>query len=492
MEVVNRPQVIGQQPVKKAEAPEAVKKTTLDKAVDVVKENTKKGTLVGDHYIATTAGTLVGATAAGALIAKTPVLRDAFDIAFVKPAKVWGGAIGVTTAAVLAEDAVQSFKEGSTFKATSLSVGAAVTGLGGVELLGRQFNVPVAKEALSGTAEFLGKNAAGVVGAGAAAGGAYAIKHGVEKIQEGKTGQGAAIAAGGAVGVLGGAELIGRQFDIPVLKDALTGPAKAVFNSKGGKVAAGAAVAATGAAAAIDGVRRLSTGKGLGNDLIGMAETTAGVAAAAGGTSLIGMGVGSEKLTQALPQAAHFVGATAAAGAAVALGKFTVQDLKENGITLTNTAAGMGSAIAGLGAASIIGDKLGVVALEKALKKGWQPVVGVGAGVMAYKFGASSIEEAKAGNYGNAAGKAGLSIVAGATSAATLGDAFNIPVLETFGEKAISAAEKVVEPVFNFATKNPVLTLGALAVAGGAGAYMYYRNKDDEQAAQATQQPEKK
>ena len=234
----------------------AKKETHLDKVVDFAKEKTQKGTLVGDHYVAVGAGTLVGGTAAVAGVSKladaVPAVEKALEFTFQTNGKLIGGAASLGAAALLAEDAVQSFKEGSTIKGGAQALGATVAGLGGVELIGRQYNVPYAKEALSATGDFIGENAMAMGGTAAAAGGAFAIKKGVEEIMEGNTLKGGAIAAGGAIGVLGGAELVGRQFNVPVLKEALTGPAKAVFTSKGGLMASGAAVALTGAGAAAE------------------------------------------------------------------------------------------------------------------------------------------------------------------------------------------------------------------------------------------------
>lgn len=477
---ISKAAVIGGSP--KVEPPKT--ETTLDKAVDFVQEKTQKGTIVGDHYVAVGAGTLIGGVAAVAGVAqladKVPAIEKGLDFVFNKQGKLLAGAASGGAAYMLAEDAVQSFKEGSTVKAIAETGGAAVAGLGAVELVGRQYDIPVAREALTKTGKFLGDNVMAVGGGLAAAGGAYAIKKGVEEISEGNTGKGAAIAAGGAVGLLGGTELIGRQFNIPVMKEALTGAPKALFASKGGKVVSGAAIGLTGVGAAADGVRRLTTGKGLVNDAIGVAELTAGITAATGGTSLVGMAVGSEKLTRALPESMEFVGAAAALGTAAALGKHTLDSVKKDGVTLLNSATGTGAALAALGGVQLVADKLGVAVADKAFKKGWEPVLGLGLGAASYKLGSNAVREAKDGNMLNAAGQAGLAFATGAGSAAVLGHALHIPVLDTFGSKSLEfIGEKVVSPVGEFAVKNPWLTLGALAVAGGAGAYAYYHNKDD-------------
>lgn len=133
--------------------------------------------------------------------------------------------------------------------------------------VGRNYNIPVMKSALSGSAEWAKTNVKAVTGATAVAGGAFAIKDGVDRLGEGgnKWLAGAEI-AGGVVGTLGGAELGARNFNIPVLNQALTGPVKYMFTSKGGITVSGGTVAAAGLGAAADGVRRLTTEKGIVND----------------------------------------------------------------------------------------------------------------------------------------------------------------------------------------------------------------------------------
>lgn len=479
MEIVNKPQVIGKPKTEKTE-PTQQKVTTLDKGVDFVKEHTQKGTLVGDHYIAVTAGTLVGGTAAGTLIAKTPILRNAVEKVFGDHGNLWLGGMGVGASAVLAEDAVASFKEGSTFKGSAEALGAAVTGLGGTEALAKEFNINF--KPLTATGKFIGDNALAITGGVAAAGGAYAVKEAVDSFGEGKKVKGSSLAAGGAVAILGGGELIGRQFDIPVLKEALSGPAKYVFNSKGGKVAVGAAVSLTGAGTGYDGVRRLTQDKGLVNDAIGVAEVTAATTAVAGGASLIGLGIGSEKLTSALANSPQIVGGVAALGSAVALGKMTVKDLSKNGVTLLNTATGTAAALAAVGGTQLVAEKLAIPVLDKAFKGSWETVTAVGLGAASYKFGSNAIREGKEGNVLNAAGQAGLALVTGAGSAGIIGHKYNIPVLDKVGEKGLQLAADIASPVFEFATKHPALTLGAVTVAAGVGIYAYSRKDKAEEA----------
>lgn len=468
----------GSQPIIPQQSQPIEKKTTLEKGVDVLKENTKKGTLVGDHYVAVGAGTLVGGVAAVSGAVKLANAVPAVDKALsVLTSKGTLGAVALTGSAVLAEDAAKSFKDGKTVKGLAESGGAAVVGLGGVELVGRQFNIKYADRALSATGEFLGKNSLAIVGAGASAGGAYAIKSGVDDIKDGKKVLGTAKVAAGSVGVLGGVELVGRQFNIPIAREALTGVPKRLLSTGVGLTAAGGAIALTGGAAAVDGVRRMTTGKGIVNDAIGVAELTAGTAAITGGASVIGIATKSEALKSVFPKTVDVIGGVALGAGAVALGKHTANSIKEKGLTVGSAATGTASALAALGSTQVLANKFGVPVLDKAISKTWQPVVAVGLGVAAFKLGKDAISESKE-NVTNGLGKGAGALVLGGASAAIAGKALNIPVLNTMGEKVLTTAGKVVEPVVEFAVKNPGKTLAAVAVAGGVGAYMYYQKKN--------------
>jgi hypothetical protein len=251
------------QPINIQSSKPVERKTTLEKAGDVIKENTQKGTLVGDHYVAVGAGTLVGGVAAVSGVIKLGNAVPAIDMALhALTSKGTGSAISLGAAGVLAEDAVKSFKDGKTVKGLAESSVATVAGLGGVELAGKQLNIKYADRALSATGEFIGKNSMAIVGGVSTAGGAYFVKEGVKDLKHGDTVKGSAKVAGGTVGVLGGVELVGRQFNIPVAKEALTGIPRRVFNTGLGLKVAGAAVAAAGVGAGVDGVRRMTTGKG--------------------------------------------------------------------------------------------------------------------------------------------------------------------------------------------------------------------------------------
>jgi len=468
-----------------------LKKTTLDKAQDFVKDHTKDGTFVGDNPVITTASVIVGSVATVATVAKAaehfPFVEKALDKVLIDNGKLVGATIVGGTAAVLAEDAVQSFKEGSHAKGGLETAGAAVTGLGAAELVGRQFDIPVMRKALSGTADFIGDNAKAVVGGATLIGGGVAIADGVKNLSDGKHLKGGIEVGAGSVALLGGAELIGRQFNIPFVNEALTGPVKALFTSKAGIGVAGGLIAASGAVAGVDGVKRLASDKGLVNDGIGAVEVTASIASITGGTSLVGLASGNEALKQVFNKSGEIVAAVALAGGATALTKDAVKSLKQDGLTIKNTSELTGASIMGLAATSITAQKFGVKVLDQALEKGWKPVVATGLGAVTFKLGEKTLEQlnnkdANPNKVANVAGLGAATVAAGGLTVGMVGEAFGVPVLRNVGKQVLTTTWEVAKPVFKTAIEHPIGTLIGVGAIAGASVYLHSKAQEDEAA----------
>ncbi len=308
------------------------------------------------------------------------------------------GGVAITGAgAALGASGLKDIEEGKSLLGGAKLAGASIAGLGGVEMVGRTYNIPVADKALTGTAEWMKNNVKAVTGGVAMAGGIYALQDGIREFGQEDTNKWLASAkiAGGATGALGGLEMIGRNFNIPGMDRALTGPVKYIFTSKAGLVGAGGLVAASGVGAAADGVRRLTTGKGLMNDAIGAAEFTAGVAAVTGGTSLVGYATGSEKLMAVFPKNLDVIGASALLAGGAALTKHTVEDLKENGLTFKNVGKATGAGLLLTGGSQLAVGKFSQKAGEAIGERGAQGVLSLGAGAAAFKLGEKALEEGK-------------------------------------------------------------------------------------------------
>lgn len=433
------------------------------------------GKLTGGGVITLTGAEIVGqAYNVGPLkgIVSTPA-KIVAEIA-VKNAGGLGGTAIAGAGAALAISGVQDLKEGDTMLGGAKLAGAGVAALGGAELVGRNYDIPVMKDALSGTAKALANNVQAVTGATATAGGAFAVYDGIKRLnaEDGNKLLAGAEIAGGVVGTLGGVELVGRNFNIPGMNQALTGPVKYMFTTKGGLKVSGGAVAAAGLGAAADGVRRLTTQKGIVNDAIGVAEFTAGVAGVTGGASIVGYAAGNEKLMRVFPENVDVLGGAALIGGAAAVGKYTLESVKKDGVNLVNTGTATAAALMATGGAHIITNKFGVEAANTAFTKGYETIGAAGLGVASYQLGEMAVKEgakfvkdsddvlagAKAIGLGTAA------VATGTTAAGLVGHAYNIPVLENAARKVL---EKGWQPTSALVLSAATYKLGDMAIDQG-------------------------
>ncbi len=393
------------------------------------------------------------------------------------------GGTAITGAGVaLAASGVQDLKTGDSMLGAGKLAGGAIAGLGGVEMIGRNYNVPVMDKALTGSAAWLKNNVQAVTGGAAVAGGVYALQDGIQRLNadDGNKWIAGAEIAGGVAGTLGGIEMIGRNYNIPGMNQALTGPVKFIFTSKAGITGAGGLISASGIGLAADGVRRLTTEKGIVNDAIGAAEFTAGVAAATGGLSVIGYATGSEKLMQVFPKNADILGASALIASGAAMGKFTVDDMQENGLTLTNTATATGAGLLATGGAHVIASKFAGNAVDAGFNKAYTGVAVAGLGAASFKLGEKAIEEgkeffkdtsdlktgAKALGYGAGA------VASGATAIQMVENNFKIPIWKhadaAAGTGLIGGGALLGKYTVD-SIKDKGLTLTTTATATGAG-----------------------
>lgn len=404
---------------------------------------------------------------------------------------VGAGAAGM--GAALVHDAVVNDLGENNGKAAAKIAGGAVMTAGGAEVIGRSFNIPVMKHALTKPVEKLVKNSQTVLGAGVIAGGAVAGKFAVDsfkkaatesdnKLRNGALGTAATLAS--TTAVLGGAELIGRQHGIKYMDRALTGTIKKLSTNGVGTTAAGVALVGGAGVLAHEAVKNVEKG---GNDFVTVAEGMAATTAALGGAELIGHGLKVEKLKGALTKNAQAVGGVALTGVGAAAVKASLEDIKEKGLKPLNAAglAAGGAAVPGGVAITLAG-----VGAEKAAEIAGRSagvVGGVGLGAAAVALGKNAYDAAKEK-------KAGVAAVSGVASAAAatgglylVGKSANIPALaklgETIGKVTVKpVVEHVIQPAGKFLYQNPVV--GGVIVAGavGTGAYLYYRKNKAEKA----------
>ncbi|MBF2054792.1 MAG: hypothetical protein IGS03_15205 [Candidatus Sericytochromatia bacterium] len=360
-----------------------------------------------------------------------------------------GGVLALGIGGVLAEDGIKDLREGKQL-AGSVKTGVGALGvLGGAELLTK---VPV----LSKPVNILFKNGYATGGGAVGLGSAALLKSGVDDIREGNQLVGGLKAATGVVGALGATELIGRQFD----KSLIIEPAVKFASSKGAQGAGAVLGSVAGAGLVVDGARRLAENGSFVNDAVGVAEVAGGALLASGATTLGGMALGSETLSAVLPKTAKHIGTAALVGTSYVLGKETVKNVSENGLTYLNVAAGTGAALSALGAAENLG-------FSSAFTKGGQYAAAAGVGLASGLLAKGAYEDLKQGDYGEGALK-GFGALVGGGAALALAD---VPGIRNVGEAVLKHAwDDVIAPAGTFAVKNPFVSI-PLAVGGAYAAY---------------------
>ncbi|MBM3274902.1 MAG: hypothetical protein FJZ00_07100 [Candidatus Sericytochromatia bacterium] len=221
----------------------------------------------------------------------------------------------------------------------------------------------------------------GIVPAAGAAGSLYGVSmvHDAIVNDLGKSnGKAAGKTAAGTLLALGGAEIVGRSYDIKGLNQALSGPVEfLVKNHKwtGTALASGASIA--GGATVVSGVKDLAEGE----KLKGGAKVVGGGLVALGGAEVVGRIHDIPVLKEVLSKPAAKIAergqsilGVGVAGGGVAAGTFAYNRFKKaaNGEnTAVNAALGVGStltsAAAVLGGAELVGRDLGIKGVDQAL-----------------------------------------------------------------------------------------------------------------------------
>ncbi|MFN8609660.1 MAG: hypothetical protein U0931_19125 [Vulcanimicrobiota bacterium] len=431
--------------------------------------------------VATTAGTVVLAGAA----AQSPGFAKVAQYGIVPAA-----GLGISAfSASLAHDAVVNDLPDRPFKGSAkLAVGVAGT-LGGLEMVGQSLDIPILKHALTTPLEKLADNGQGVLGLAVTGGGVAAGKFAVKRFQAAAAGEargrnltlGVASAVTSAAATLGGVELIGRNFKIPVMDQALTGTIKALSAGGAGAVAAGTLLAAGGGQLAAEAVGNFRKG---GNDFVTLAEGMGAVTAGLGGVQLAGHGLGLKATEGLLTEHGELMLATALAGSGASALRTSLKDIQSKGLRPLNSlglTAAAGLLPGGLGLAA---DSLGLKAAANFLGNSTLTGVGLGLGVTSFALARSAVDSARQGDLMNAAGKGLASAGVGAAGLASTGYGLHIPGLEKAGREVFEATvepfwDHVVVPSGQFLFNHPLA--GGACLALGVGGYLaarYHRSKE--------------
>lgn len=451
-------------------------------------KNSKLGTIVRENKIVTGLAT----AASGVVIAGGAAQSSAFaNVAQYGIAPAVGAGISAFGAALAHDAVVNDFPERPLMGAAKLATG--VTGaLGGAQIVGLAYDIPGLDRALTTPLGKLADNSQAVLGAGVIGGGLYAGKFAIDKfaqgaqLEENRTRNfalGTVASAGSAAALLGGAELVGRNFQIPVVDQALTGTIRALSSGGVGSVLGGGLLTA---GAAQLGKEAVANFRNNGNDLLTVAEGMGAVTAGLGGVQLLGHGLGLKATEGLLTEHAALVGSTALTGTGLALTRSSLKKIGAAGLKPLNSftlAAGAAMIPGGLAAASA---SLGLYNAAEFLGRGAGAIGGAGLGAASYALGKRALEEGKSGNLLSAAGYGLGATGTGIGSLAAVGESLNVPVLKTasrqlFRHTMEPLAEHIIEPTTRFLFNNPIA--GGAVLALGVGGYLYfkYRSKDDNQ-----------
>lgn len=443
--------------------------------------NSKAGKLVLDNKLGTAATTV----AASAVLAGGSFQSEAFAN-LTRYTLVPAAGLGVAAVGAAAvHDAVVNDAGNNNLKATAkIALGTAAT-LGGVQVVGLAYEIPVLDKALTGP---LFEHGQGLLGAGLAAGAVIAGKAAVNQFQKAAEGDNKAVhaalgtgATAGAVGAgLAGAELIGKDLKISGLDRALTGTLEYLSQNNAASVVGGGLLVAGAAVAGAQAAKKVLA-PGPKNSYAAAALASGAAAGGLGGLELAGHGMGLQATQGLFTKNAPLLGSLSLAAFGGAVTQHAAGSIQESGVTLTNSLGLTAGSTALIGGLSLAASSLEINGLANVLTHGSGVAAGAGLGLSAFAFGKNAVESLKKGRPGTAAlhGAGALASVAGGLTA--FGYGFEIEALKNAGSEVAKRTldplmEHVVSPTMQFLFENPVV--GGLGLAAVVGGYAYTQLKD--------------
>jgi len=440
-------------------------------------KQSKVGTFVRENKLMTGVASVGGSIVVAGGAVQSEAFAKVAQYAIVPAAAATVAAVG----ALAAHDAiVNDFGEHNVRGGFKLAAGTTAA-LGGAQVIGLAYDIPYLDRALTGPLGKVFDNGQAVLGVGVGVGAAAAGKFAIGEFQKAASGENKArhialgiAGAGGAVaGALGSAELLGRNFNIAGLDRAFTATVETLASSGAAAVGAGVLVAGGGAVLAGEAVKS-------GNDFLAVAEGMTAVSAGLGGIQLAGHGLGLKATEGLLTHHMDLVGSTAVSAFGAALLKDGVQ---REGFTATRGLELAAGAAMVPGGGALAAASLGFGKAAEALGRTAGFAGSLGLGVTAAALAKNAVEAGKQGHVGSAAGYGTLA--AGTASAALWagGESLGIDAISKLGAKVAEhtvepVVEHVVVPTARFLFENPVA--GAVVLAAGVGAYLYFRSQKPE------------
>lgn len=451
-------------------------------------KNSRVGRLVRENKVVTG----LGAAGAAIVLAGGSVQSEAvanFARYAVVPAV--GGGAALLGAAAVHDAVVNDLGTHNVRAAAKIGIGTTMA-LGGTQMVGLAYDIPILDEALTGVVEAAFDNGQAILGAGLVGGGIAAGRFAAGRFTEAfqnsdrravnlALGTGAGVAS--ATALLGGGELIGRNFAVPGLDRALTSTVEFLSQTPAASVVGGVAMAGGAGVLATEAVRNFRNG---GNDFLTVAEGMGAVTGALGGVQLAGHGLGLAATQGLLTDHADTLAGVAVAGFGAALARVSGRDALAHGVRPLNSlglAAGAAMIPAGVG---LTAHTLGLVGAAEFAGRGAAVGGGAGLGLAAFAFGKKAVESARAGRPATAAVQGVMSATSAVGGLYAIGEGLGIEAISRLGGKV---AEVTVEPLFEhvlaptaeFLFENPVA--GAVVLAVGVGGYLYWKYRQQQQEA---------
>ena len=457
-------------------------RSTLNQAKPIKKDtpyqrvvNSGVGKIVGDHKV----GTAATAVAATAVIAGGALQSDTFaQVAQYGIVPAVGGAVAAFGGAAV-HDALVNDRGDNNFKAAAKGTAGMAALLGGTQVVGATFDIPVLDEAFTG---LVFDHIQGLSGVALVAGAAYGAEKSADFFKKAAKGEDTAASAAIGTGIaaatvgagLGGAELIGRDLGISGLDRVLTNSATYLAQSPAAAVVGGTLLAGGAAVAGAKAVSTLSRENSSPYASAGLA--TFATAGALGGVEMAGHGLGLEATQGLFTEHAEVAAGVGVASFGGAVTKHAIDKIQEDGLTPVRSLMLAGGAGATAGGAALAVTGLGAESLGQFLGDSALTLAGAGLGVASYSFGEKAVENAKKGRFGTAAFQGASAVAAGASSLAAIGAGTQIPGLDKAAETIMDhtltpLAEHVLSPTLEFFFDNPVI--GGLGLAAAVGGFAY-------------------
>lgn len=365
---------------------------------------------------------------------------------------------------------------------------STLVSLGGTEVVGRAYNIPVAKQVLSHTVKTLLENAQTLLGTGLIAAG---VKAGHTALQQGRSAIGQtntrtlnglrAIGAGvsGAFASLAGTQLIGQQHDIPYADQALTQTLKTLASSD---TLIGTTGAALTGGAIIGADQTLKNLKQSGNPFISAALACGSLVAGLGGIELVGQAAQLEQTQGLLTNNAPALQGLCLGAVGLAWLSHVRQRIQQDQLTGTR-----GLEVSAGAAATLSGFALAAEDASTALSThlGTASAISVSGGLALATVGfGKQLQAALNHDKPEAVALNGaLATLAAVGSLFILGDAVNSPMINKLGEALQSHTleplmRQFVTPALNYLYDNPIA--GGFLMMAGAAALLHLRRAPDE------------